>query len=406
MSGPGKKFFPALRCRMGDWIYYVTCMTFEDVRVRIKSTDEIYQSKRLSEWIQRGLDGRHATDIAEYLRSNDQRFFNALVVGLYDGEPDWFEISIDRGDRDAIAALDESFEVQRAIGVLELSGAEKIFAIDGQHRVAGIKKAVLAKKALRNEEIVVIMVGHDPSDAGRARSRRLFTVLNKTAKRVSTKDTVALDEDDAFAVTARMLAEQHPFLSKRKRVGYPDGAAILPGDKTSLTTVVNLFSVAKDLHPTNGEGELPDKSKAGTVGSDPQVRRAMYDFHAQFWSLLRTHCEEYATLVGSRAKKPGAYRRPQNNHILFRPIGQRAIARAANVLMKRGSSMSECIETLLEETDPWLHNDTWANVLWDPEKGRMETRNLPLAESLLLHQIGEEARTTKAQERLEEHLAG
>lgn len=76
------KIFPSLRCRMGDTIYYSTFLSFRDVADWIKPTVEIHKSSLLSRWIQRHLLEKHADGIADYLKTQDERFFNAIVVGI------------------------------------------------------------------------------------------------------------------------------------------------------------------------------------------------------------------------------------------------------------------------------------------------------------------------------------
>ena len=70
--------------------------------------------------------------------------------------------------------------IEGTMGLLELRGDEKLFAIDGQHRVKGIKEAIGKNEALRKEEVCTIFIqgviasrrDHDPD--GFQRTRRLF----------------------------------------------------------------------------------------------------------------------------------------------------------------------------------------------------------------------------------------
>jgi DNA sulfur modification protein DndB len=73
---------PAMRARMGDWWYYTTTMTFKDIAERIKRVKEIQESSSLKTWIQRELKEARTREIAEYLNSQPQRFFNSIVLGL------------------------------------------------------------------------------------------------------------------------------------------------------------------------------------------------------------------------------------------------------------------------------------------------------------------------------------
>src|SRR6266487_2009549 len=90
-----------------------------------------------------------------YLLSSTQRFFNALVVGAYGGNPNWYELAI-RMEGSGLEPLPEYIE--GTLGILKLDGSEKLSAIDGQHRVAGIKPAIEDEPNIGNEEVCVIFV--------------------------------------------------------------------------------------------------------------------------------------------------------------------------------------------------------------------------------------------------------
>jgi len=178
---------PAMNCKMGDRGYLVTAMRFSEIAERVVGDVRlIHKSVKLAEWIQRQLITAHANRIANYLKTEPSRFFNALVIGVYGGDPQWSELSVtDPADE---LTDDEQQRVNATIGVLILTGKETLFPIDGQHRVVGIKKAVLDEPELGDEEVTVIFVGHAKSDTGTQRTRRLFVTLNQRAKKVSNPD--------------------------------------------------------------------------------------------------------------------------------------------------------------------------------------------------------------------------
>src|SRR3712207_9102938 len=92
-----KKSFPALRCAMGDWIYYVTYMKFSDVATYIKRARDIYKNQGLSDMIQRELKtSTRAPEIARYLVDREERFFSSIVVGVYGGTANWYPIRVKR----------------------------------------------------------------------------------------------------------------------------------------------------------------------------------------------------------------------------------------------------------------------------------------------------------------------
>ena len=132
---------PAICSYVGDWIYYVTTLTFDEVRRLIKDPDEIHERKKLSDGIQREVVRDHSDAIATYITENKQRFLGSLIIGIYDGNPNWAPLSVNFS-HDFLNLNDSQKEkIEGKLGLLHLSGSEKLFAIDGQHRVSGIKKA-------------------------------------------------------------------------------------------------------------------------------------------------------------------------------------------------------------------------------------------------------------------------
>ena len=180
---------PALRGSVGDWFYYSCLMPIAEIAGRVQYAKEIHPDKALSQLIQRRLEGNRAKHIAKYLASTKERFFNSMVLATYGGNPDWLEVGNFRSTTNASILKLIPETALDALGFLSLTGKEKIFAIDGQHRLAGIKKAIGDGINIGDEQISVIFVGHRKTPAGMQRTRRLFTTLNKTAVRVWKRDT-------------------------------------------------------------------------------------------------------------------------------------------------------------------------------------------------------------------------
>lgn len=398
--------FPALRCRIGEWYYYVTYLTFADVVEWIKPTDEVHKSKKLSEWIQRILNSKHTQAIADYLLTQPERFFNSIVVGVYGGQPTWASIRVSVPTTIEFEQLsdEQEIELESSIGLLKLSGNENLFAIDGQHRVAGIKKAVKESDDLSKEEICAIFVGHENTPTGMERTRRLFTTLNKTAKKVAIADIVALDEDDGFAVVARRLVDDFKLFAQGERVAFSPSPAIPPSDRTSVTSVIGIYQLIQDLYPQKPERGLPKKSEVLRTRPSDRIIETIYNENCQYWTLLIELIPEYKEVFGDNQLFAGEYRSKERNHLLLRPIGQRAFAGAVQVLMSRGRSMRESIE-LLRSVNLWLHSKEWHYILWNPLQERMIPANRVAAETFLLRQIEEKGKSTKNDKRLDELIA-
>ena len=112
---------PAIRACIGDWVYYVATMTFKDVAAHVKRVDdELHKSELLKDLLQRSITSNYKS-IAQYIQAQQERFFNALVLAVYDGDPLWHEVRLEYDDGSEFYNL----------GILELSNDEKIFPVDG-----------------------------------------------------------------------------------------------------------------------------------------------------------------------------------------------------------------------------------------------------------------------------------
>lgn len=383
----GQLFLPALRARMGDWTYYVSFMNMGDIASRISVVDDIHSSTSLKEWLQRMLTN-NSQKIAEYLLGQEQRFFNAIVVGTYGGSPNWHEISV-RG-REGIAEVPKN--VEGAMGLLELRGDETLFAIDGQHRVKGIKEAVCKKDTLQDEDVCTIFVNGVTSGKrhqdreGFQRTRRLFSTLNRYAKPVQKRDIIALDEDDVIAIVTRRLLEEHPLLTDKVDTGV--SKSMSAADRTHLTTIVTLYDVMDVVLRDRQRGWSdykrwrPPESKVDTF----------YEEAEEFWDRL---CRQFPPLQEVRDSSPqdevaGKYRGTHGGNLLFRPIGLMLIARVvADLHSLMRMSEARAIRDV-GRTPVDLAKRPWAGLLWDDTNKRMLTgkENQKLARRLLYNAHG------------------
>jgi DNA sulfur modification protein DndB len=376
---------PALRAQIGDRRYYITTMTFADVSQWIRPVDEIHERKELKSWIQRELTPVRQEEIASYLLNQPEHFFNSIVAGIYAGNPEWFPVAV--GDNPSEPDLEPGDRESNAFGLLKLSGNEEIFAIDGQHRVEGIRTAIARKPSLATEEICVIFVGHATDDAGHKRTRRLFFTLNRYAKPVSQADLIALSEDDAFAIATRRMIDEYPGLDEKK-VAKASGANIPTGDTASITTLVALYrSVVTITQPTKSA----DRRRLKQGPLQPGDGQKVFEQAAEFWDCLKRRVPQIRRVCSASepAQVTPAYRTQDGGHLLFRPLGLRCFSEACRVLLDRGRSMPRAVLFLTRVTlqlseQPWLH------VLWNPHTKRMaETKNALLAKNIFLHSVSE-----------------
>lgn len=391
--------FPALRGLLGDWAYFVVTMPFSEVALRVSRANEIHPSRSLGDMIQREL-GKRVKGISNYLESQPERFFSAVVVGVYGGSPDWYPLEI--RDSPALGPHTLSDSAAESLGILELSGEEKLFAIDGQHRIEAIKLALDSEPGLGTEELCVIFVAHKDTDDGLMRTRRLFTTLNKYARKVSKSEIIALDEDDAFAITTRRLVDDYDGLSPSVTLGdgqkislvHFGGAQLPPSNHHSITVIETLYDLVSTL-------ALPlSKSKNRKLLRESRptdlTLEEIYGEHVNFWQTLRAHVGPLNDVLGSdpTQEKAGEHRSNDGGHVLLRPAGQQAFAKATRCLMDRGIGQQTAI-TSLAQTVLNLNEPPWLHTLWNPNTQTMVVRHKELAESLFLHMVGQSPRRPK-----------
>lgn len=405
---PSVKSFPTIRAQMGDWFYYLTTLPFYEVARRVMPATQFFHPTSLNEWIQREVMPRRRTEIAEYLINQRERFFNGIVVGVYLGEPKWYNIEVDENNIFGTPGLDARFE--KALGILQLSGEERLYAIDGQHRVAGIKEALDRLRSagreeeyitLANEDLGIVIVAVDVEAGHLQRIRRMFSTLNKTARPVSTAELIALDEDDASAIVTRRLATEFeelnkftPVPGKRPDMGLVHlgkSTRIPPSNHHSITTIVTLLDIVKSAF--NAEVKTLKKTYGGNRPEEEEIE-GLYRKAAQMWTLLKNHSPELAEVMGSEPGdlRASRYRRGDGGHVLFRPIGQQAFSGALGVLRSRGIPTEDAIAHLCLAPME-LSRPPWLRVMWNPFTSKMVNSNRTLAEALFLHMVGQKPKS-------------
>ena len=401
MKDSKELIIPALRAHMGDWIYYVTFLRMDQIADQIHIAQEIHTSNVLKDMIQRQITNR-AGQISEYLLKQPQRFFNTLIVGVYGGSPDWYELAIGPNPHFDAPALPP--ELDGVLGVLRLDGTQTFFAIDGQHRVQGIKQALKKNENLKTEEVGVIFVAHQTGPDGMERTRRLFTTLNRYAKPVSKSEIVALDEDDILAITTRELVEKHPLF--QEKISLAKTKAVAVKDNRSFTTIITLYDVLEILFRKKGRGWSEFKRHRP---ADDDISN-FYVKSAQFWDTMVEHFPPLSEVLKSQPGEnvAGRYRHREGGHLLFRPVGLLIVAHVVRQAKDSGLAEKEAIKRI-SEISMELTNEPWVGLLWDKTNRRMISGPPPqkVAKELLFYNIGGDMdQINTSEEKLRREYAG
>ena len=433
-----------MRQKIGQWIYYVTSFTFEEVSQSIQKEwkEEMGLDNANSEdRLQRGLEQKNVEQISNYIRNQSDMFFNSLVLAVYNGDPQWREIRIEYEN-------EEHYDM----GVLELTEEDKIFPVDGQHRVEGIRNIVESTGGHKNEgdnyynlqTIPVILIAHENTIQGKKRTRRLFTTLNRYAKPVNKTDIILLAEDDLVAIVTRRLIDNNNLFNE-ERLLLSQTKAISKSDRKSFTNIqtmydcnyllLRLYINGHDLYMNvnNRKKKVSSKKKSDLIEflkfrRDDSEIEEFYSFVNNFWSkfselrpidmflnpketdfmVLFTEDDEYRfdelflrgpilekekealdNMINSNTYCPPCYEISmypfkEGGNILFRPFGLISVISVVCELVKKSFKLEDIIKRL-NFIDLSLSYNIWDDIIYKISDDRMITSNKKLFEEILMY---------------------
>ena len=395
---------PAIRGVLGDIVYYTASFTFKQIAERVqKVNDELHTSTSLKDQLQRSLTKNYES-ITNYILSQKEHFFNALVLAVYDGEPVWNEIEVGFKGEDYYN-----------MGFLMLNGEEKIFPVDGQHRVEGIKDAIKENPELEDETISVILIGHQKNKEGMERTRRIFSTLNRYAKPVSTGDIIALDEDDTVAIVTRDLLESFP-LFMNDNVKDSKKSKVLLDETKAFTSLITLYETNRIIY----KYYKSFKDNCKRLYSGPKIAEflklrpeqkeidAFETYLKDFWTQFSESfagMKDYVKSTDTNAALK--YRNKEEGGLLyFRPVAlPQLIIAILETCYRTKISVRESMNAY-SNLEMCISNEPWVKVLWDANKHTMIVSNATLVRSLLMYMYNSTLLTDKEMKDMKNRYAG
>lgn len=357
-----KLVIPCLRGKMGTWDTYTCLMRLKDISELINFATDLHTSEKLSEMIQRNLEDERAVEIGDYLLGNPDHFFNSLVVAIYDGDPQWHDFTRIEPNSKEAELLEMPDYARECLGFLSLTKEEKMFALDGQHRLSGIKKAVENNEDIGFEQLSVIIVTHRNTKSGIKKSRRLFTTLNKKAKLVKKDAIIALDEDDIAACITRRIVEESNCLNENN-VAFSVGPL---RDKTNVTTLGNIFDCVQKLLSFKLGCKVSEIEK---VRITEEEENELFEFTKSFYE--NTFYSVQGLCDYNNTKEIEKYRNSNDGgHLLFRPIGWDIYTDAVIELLSTGKSLESAVLTV-SKNDLYMSGKILKNILWSAQRKRI-----------------------------------
>lgn len=374
---------PAIRGYIGNTVYYITNLKFKELAMLVnrRSSEELYKSGLLKEALQRSLTDNYIK-IKDYILKHHDHFFNAMVLAVYDGDPQWREVRYEVDD-----------VMYGNVGLLELNGNEQIFPLDGQHRLEGIKAALKESKKYENDTIPIMLIGHENSSKGMAKSRRIFSILNRYAKPVGKGDIIALDEDDIVAIITRWLLEDYGlFMGNRIKVS--NSKSIPTTDKGSFTTLMTLYDCHDELFKVyhyKETGRLISSEKLKdykrTRPEDAELK-AFCDFTKSFWDEMIANFEELKEYITNKSNEAALKFRPQGEggNLFFRPVGILPFVSAVCQIMtvQKEFDYRKILADYASFLDRNVASEYWTRILWDASAKKMLVRNGSITKYLMI----------------------
>lgn len=388
----------AIKGKMGIWTYYVTTIRFDDISELVSPiTKEISNNDNFSNMLQRAITD-NVDGIKEYILNQKERFFNALVLAIYDGNPEWYELEVEV----------EEYKTY-SVGVLELCGEEVIFPVDGQHRVEGIKKALKENPQLANEKVPVILIGHQNTVEGKQRTRRLFSTLNRRARKVNDNELIALDEDDVVAVATREIIE-HNDLFKGNRLVNIGSKNIASSNHVAFTSIIELYQCNRIIfdHIASLDGlKKKEKEQLLLYRPDNKTTDKYVNGIDEFWKAFRTEIPSLKTYVNTKEDKlEELYNRHEfGGNLLFRPI---ALTQFISALCEYIQIINCDVITAVREFNRiplTIQEEPWKNVLWTSDNkinGRIRKKEI---KNMMLFCVDKELITDKEKSKMLEYWA-
>ncbi len=415
------------------------------IKNKLKDGKLVVDRDNIDEIQQRMPDWSRQAELSAYLAHNKHRKFGAILAVVSPGwinDPGHENWSTD-GHALKGAFSFEPLDSEARIGLIQLDRSQvSIYALDGQHRLMGIKGLVdlqgnrlhLKDKIGRNlqifprddffreiglddaelqsllgerlhiEYVPAILPGETRQEAVR-RIRSVFYALNAYAKKPSKGETLLLSETDGYAIVARRVGVMHPLLRSIRESKVHDrvnwGGSALPDSSEYYTTLEALKEMVRGAMVGMRPDLIPafDKKwkRVELRPDDDQLDQASVMF-AEFL----THVHQlpvFQAIERSNAPLDELVQQRKfdddgKGHLMLRPIGQQILADAVGKLVRDGKKIDEIFSVLIEldrngRFQAHRPENVWYGVTYNFHTNKMDTQlsHRNLAVDLLIYLI-------------------
>ena len=382
---------PALRSEIGDWIYYITTFSYSDLEaLTVEVKDVLYGEyggadaleamdndggqSDIDKQLQRDKDDSHIDDIEFYIKNEPQMFFNSLVLAVFNDYPNWSEFIYEYKDEN----------YSNEVGILSFSEDSKLIAVDGQHRLAAIKKVLKENPDKKDDKISVLVVGHSNDEKGIQRSRRLFTTLNKRAKRVGEKELIILDEDNSACIITRKLYNNKIIeILNKKMILLQNTESIKSSSKFSSIMTINYIheqlllyfldiniDIKKKFMEERGLKKITIsdyKNRFKRIKPNEEILLRYEKYVLSYWQTLINSVDDLKVLEESlkNNNEINNLRTSDNNNAIYRPVFLKNLIQVIISVSKKENIDIIKVISRLENIDLSLYSFPWNGLLWN-----------------------------------------
>jgi len=400
----------ALRGKLGTTEYFILSMKANELvsTVKIPSEIEGWENLSIEERYQRDISfSRVKKQIAPYLARDPHRFFGAIIVAAENLKPSQFKPLSKITAKDLPDAYDPG-----PMGFLTFKGGERMFPLDGQHRLKAIdfalrgtdeggKKIVSIPKPARdlaNEDVTVIVVPFDPQNPQIA--RKIFTKVNRYAKKTSTGQNLVTDDDDIIAVLSREVSN----VIGGRLVKY-EGSTLSNKD-WHFTTLSNLALCNVEILDSHTPPETVERIDRSQLPSEDSIDLCRETIQRE-WGILLHKVELFSDMLTDKTEKGDDKRREiRENYLLGKPIPQKCLVCAYLALTQPEDDVApmspdQAVKNL--NMIPWRQDhERWDGLLMQGTK--LLDKHAPLAAKIIAYWAGAQLSTSELQELEEKYV--
>jgi DNA sulfur modification protein DndB len=292
-SGVFEYIFPAIRGVQAGREYYVTMCPLRLIpRLFVFDEEELLPELRA----QRNLNKARVPEIARYILDNTASYVFSALTASVDAEVS-FEPYGDAG-------------ADKRVGTLTVPMSARFVINDGQHRRAGIQRALAENPELGDESIAIVLF----LDVGLERCQQMFADLNRYAIRPARSISVLYDHRDEMSGITKLAVFRVPLLRD-----------LTETERTNLSARSRKLFTLSAVYTAN---------KALLDGVDQQSLERRVDLAAGYWQTVADQFPEWSQ-VYTRELSAGEIRR---DFIHSHGIVMHALGRIGNTLIRGRST--------------------------------------------------------------------